>query len=167
MIYLEVPGVPLSVNAAYTKKRGSGARILTEEGRRYKKETTNYIVRAYPTKLRYFEHNVPYQLLVYFTFGNHVELLNKGYPEEVKSRYKKNDVTNRMKLFEDALCDATGTDDSQHWNVTLVKAVGGTDCTRLWAWNLEKEPYNALNNVIESLVCIAEIESDGAVPAVP
>jgi Holliday junction resolvase RusA-like endonuclease len=160
MIHLKVPGIPLSVNAAYAKKRGSGARILTREGRTYKKLVTNHLTRTYPQELKYFKPNVPYQLLVHLTFQNEVELLNKGYPEKADSRYKKNDVTNRMKLFEDALCDATGTDDSQHWNVTIVKAVGEENCTRLWVWNLEEEPHNALTNVIDSLVCISEAESD-------
>jgi Holliday junction resolvase RusA-like endonuclease len=166
LIYIEVPSIPISANAAYAKKRGSGARILTEKGRRYKKETTNHIVRAYPQELKFFQKNVPYQLLVHFTFGSEVELLNKGYPATADSRYKKNDVTNRMKLFEDALCDATGTDDSQHFIVTLVKATGEKDCTRLWVWNLEEESYNAISNVIDTLLCISGVESDGAVPAV-
>lgn len=167
MIYLKVPSIPISANAAYAKKKGSGARILTTAGRKYKKATTNYIVRAYPQELKYFRKNVPYQLLVHFTFGDYYSLYTTGYPENAESKYKKNDVTNRMKLFEDALCDATGTDDSQHWSVTLVKATGDADCTRLWVWNLEEKPFNELSNVIDTLVSLAEVESDGAVPDVP
>lgn len=160
MIYLEVPSLPISVNAAYTKKRGSSARILTEAGRKYKKETTNHLVRGYPTELKYFRKDVPFQLLVHFTFGERSELYCKGYPDVADSRYKKNDVTNRMKLFEDALCDATGCDDSQHWVVTLVKAVGAADATRVWVWDLEKEPHNAISNVIATLLCLAGVEPD-------
>lgn len=160
MVYLEVPSLPISVNAAYTKKRGSGARILTETGRKYKRETTNYLTRQYPTELKYFRKNAPFFLLVHFTFGNPSDLLCKGYPGEAPNRYKKNDVTNRMKLFEDALCDATGCDDTQHWAVTLVKAVGTVDTTRLWVWDLEKEPHNAISNVISTLLCLAGVEQD-------
>jgi hypothetical protein len=160
MIYLEVPSLPISVNAAYTKKRGSGARILTEEGRAYKKETTNHLVRAYPQELRYFVKNIPYQLLVHLTFSSRDELYCKGYPDQTNSRYKRNDVTNRVKLFEDALCDANGCDDTQHWVVTLVKAVGKYDCTRVWVWNLEKEPHNAISNVVATLLCLAGVEPD-------
>lgn len=160
MIYLEVPSLPISTNAAYAKKRGSGARIMTEAGKRYKRETTNHLTRQYPTELKYFRKNVPFQLLVHFTFGDHSDLLCEGYPEDTPNRYKRNDVTNRMKLFEDALCDATGCDDTQHWVVTLVKAVGASDTTRLWVWDLEKEPHNAISNVISTLLCLAGVEQD-------
>ncbi len=158
MIHLHVPSVPLSVNAVYGKGRG-GARFLTPEGKTYKLETTNHLIRAYPTQLKLFTRNKPYGLLVHFTFGTHSVLLNNGFPEKTENRYKKNDAGNRLKLFEDALADATGVDDSHNWLITLSKGVGKKDSTHVWAWSLEDE-RNPINNVLETLLSAAELEQD-------
>lgn len=167
MIHMVVPSIPISMNSAYVNQRGGKGRVLSQKGKKYKLATTSYLTRTYPEQLRYFRKDVPYQLLVHFVFKDEATLINKGYPEKARTRYKRLDVGNRLKLFEDALTDATGCDDSQHWVVTLSKATGSEDATHLWAWNLEDEPENPISNVLATLLCIAEIEQDGAVPTVP
>ena len=148
------------MNAAYTNQRGGKGRVLTLKGRNYKLATTNHLVRTYPQELKYFKKDVPYALAVWFVFKDETTLLNKGYPEKAKTRYKKLDVGNRLKLFEDALADATGCDDSQHWLLTLYKSTGSIDATHLWVWNLWDEPNNPLTNAIYPLLCTAETEQN-------
>tara|TARA_Y100000114_G_C11762492_1_gene330679 strand:- start:1230 stop:1664 length:435 start_codon:yes stop_codon:yes gene_type:complete len=51
-------------------------------------------------------------------------LFNKGYPKKAKTKYKRRDVTNLVKVFEDLICDVYGIDDSQFLEVTLKKRHG-------------------------------------------
>jgi Holliday junction resolvase RusA-like endonuclease len=121
--------------------------VLTPEGKRYKKETTAHISRNYVAELREIEQNIPYLLIVVFQFADPVALVNKGYPTSTKSRFKRLDVTNRMKLFEDALVDATAADDAQHWTVLLHKTCGVEDRTHLWVSNLEDHSDRATAHI--------------------
>jgi hypothetical protein len=148
------------MNAAYANQRGGKGRVLSRKGKKYKLETTTYLTRNYPADMQFFKPNEPYVLLVHFVFADEVTLLNKGYPEKAKTRYKKLDVGNRLKLFEDALADATGCDDSQHWMVALSKACGEHNVTHLWAWNMEDEPYNPLVNIRDTLLASGEVQQD-------
>jgi Holliday junction resolvase RusA-like endonuclease len=160
VIHIFVPSIPISMNAAYANQRGGKGRVLTGKGKRYKLETTSYIARHYPKELKFFKPNVPYALLVHFVFADEVTLLNKGYPEKARTRYKKLDVGNRLKLFEDALTDATGCDDSQNWMIALSKTCGKSDQTHLWVWNMEDEPYNPLVNIRDTLLATGEMQQD-------
>jgi Holliday junction resolvase RusA-like endonuclease len=149
LIHLYVPSLPPSVNAAYfttAKRKGKVTipiRVLTPEGKRYKAETKGYIAQHYPSELKFFQPNKPLCLLIKFTFEGFDSLHNKTWPKEAKSRYKKLDVSNRLKIFEDAVSAATGLDDSQNFMVSIVKVWGKEEGTDLWAWNLEEEgsPY--------------------------
>lgn len=153
MIHIHVPSVPISANKAYAKRRGSGARILTKAGKKYKNETKTYIARHFPTVLHFFKPHQPYVILVEFTFHGREKLYNKGWPDgDAKNRYKKLDVTNRTKLFEDALADATGIDDSQNWSVTVVKNwARDYEATNLWAWSREDERDNPIDELVRRL----------------
>ena len=51
-------------------------------------------------------------------------LYNKGWPKKAKTRFKRRDVTNLVKVFEDLLCHVYGIDDCQFLRVTLVKRDG-------------------------------------------
>jgi len=53
---------------------------------------------------------------------------NKGWSSgKSKTRYKRLDVSNRIKLVEDVLCSMLGIDDSQFMSVTAVKRQGERD----------------------------------------
>ena len=144
MIHIHVPGLPPTTNHAYFDlvtgkgKKKIVKRVLTTEGRAYKAQTTAYIVEHYPTVLNMFKPNTPYGYIVQLCFPN---LLNKTWPEEAKTRYKKLDVTNRSKLFEDALAEACAIDDSAFLTARYDKAPG-EEATNIWLWNMEEEyPY--------------------------
>lgn len=144
MIHIAIPGVPLSSNHAYfhvTSGKGKKKitkRVLTEAGRKYKTETTSYIVKHYPQELTMFKPNTPYGYIIQIFFPN---MLNKGWPETAKTRYKKFDVTNRVKLLEDAIVKAIGIDDCNFLSTRSDKAEG-PEYTHIWMWNMEEEcPY--------------------------
>lgn len=140
MIHISIPGLPLSTNHAYmdvTVGKGKNRfikRVLTPEGRAYKAETTAYIVKNYPRLLNYFKPNTPYGYIVQLSFPN---LLNKTWPEKAETRYKKLDVTNRSKLFEDALAEALAIDDSTFLTARYDK-IQGDEATNIWLWEIEE-----------------------------
>lgn len=51
-------------------------------------------------------------------------LYNKGYPSKAKTRFKRRDVTNLVKVFEDLICKVYGIDDCQFTEVVLKKLHG-------------------------------------------
>jgi Holliday junction resolvase RusA-like endonuclease len=145
VIHLHYPGLPPSVNDAYTtvltKVRGKlrPKRVLTKEGKKFKKEFAGHIAQTYPTELTIFEKNTPFAVVGQFGFP---DLINKTWPEKAESRYKKRDADNRLKLLLDAL--PSGIDDSQFMVVTASK-IQGPEETHLWVWNMEEEaPYEFL-----------------------
>lgn len=169
MIALSVPSVPPSINAAYTKKRGSGARILTKEGRRYKNETKSYIARHYPRELQFFKSNVPYVIVVEFVFQGRDHLYCKGWDDpdkHVENRYKALDVGNRLKLFEDALASASGIDDNHNFAVLLSKMwARDYEATDTWVWNREEEPDNPIDELLRKLRAVQPHRALSSLPA--
>ncbi len=135
MIWAAVPGLPPSSNNAYITLR-NGTRVLSPEGRKYKRETPAFFAQHFREEMLFFRKNVPLTLAVRFSF---LGLTNKTWPEKAESRYKHFDTSNRLKLLEDALKDAAGIDDSQHMTVALQKCVGPAELTEIWAWDLERE----------------------------
>ena len=146
MVYLAIPGLPPSSNNAYFNLP-HGGRTLTTSGRKYLTETKVYIAQRFPQAMQQFRRDVPYLIVVRFTLLN---LLTKGWPKTAKNRYKVLDVSNRIKLFEDALKDAAGIDDAQNMTIILDKVQGDNELTELWAWNLELEK-NPFDDALRSL----------------
>lgn len=134
-IRLGIPSIPPSSNHAYMNN-GFGGRTLSPKGQLYKKETIAHLARTYPNEMRYFKPNVLYCLFIILTFR---DVENKGWPKKTANRYKKLDVTNRLKLLEDALQEATGIDDSQHVMVTVYKNPGLQETTSLIIWEASEE----------------------------
>ncbi len=140
MIKLELMGIPPTANHAYATVHGH--RVLSSKGKKYKTETKTSLVERFPRELRFFRDNAPYLVAVRFYFE---EIENKGWFQgTAASRYKRLDLTNRVKLLEDCLKDAAGIDDSQHLRVILDKQKG-TERTVIWVWDLEQEetPFDA------------------------
>lgn len=160
MISLKIPGVPPSTNHAYMNN-GFGGRTLSKAGQLYKRETTTHLVRFYPREMKFFVKNHPYLVYARFYFE---ALENKGYPKTTSNRFKELDATNRTKLFEDALKDATAIDDSHNMVVVVEKRQGSPQYTEVFVWDLEKEttPIDELFRLrLES------VQPHRAVPAVP
>lgn len=157
MIKLYHPGLPPSLNNAYINLPRGGRR-LSKDGEKYKNETIAFLSRTYRRELMLLKKDTPYLVVMTFYFDN---IENEGWATgKAKSRYKKFDATNRPKLLEDVLKDASGTDDSQNLDVYLRKR-NVRDCPELRAslpqlghaqehvdiliWDLEKEanPFDA------------------------
>lgn len=67
------------------------------------------------------EKNTPYRLKLDFYMPS---LFNKGFPKKAKTLFKRKDVTNLVKIFEDLLCEVYGIDDSVFVDVHLRKLHG-------------------------------------------
>ena len=108
--------LPPSVNKIY-KSIGKGRRALTTEGKAYKRSIIDSLIPEivnYPS----FKENQPLSLSITL----HLEaLVNKGWPKKTKKRYKRIDVSNRIKLLEDALFECLGIDDCNVISLTINK----------------------------------------------
>ena len=148
MIELRLPDMPPTTNHAYenvppVKVRGKivrgGGRRLTDRGKAFKRESKVYLTKHYGASLAQIKENVPYLVHFVFFFNN---LFNKTYPKQSRTRYKKMDATNRVKLLEDVLADVCGIDDSQFMVVILTKspnAAGEEERVTIRLYDLEKE----------------------------
>lgn len=145
MIRLELPGIPPSVNNAYTnnpKRRlpngqmVGGGRKLTTEGKNYLTTTKATLAQKFRKELVFLKPNIPYLVVVRMFFET---IENAGYPKKTDTRYKTFDITNRIKLLEDALKDAGGFDDSQTLMFLTHKVQGLPERTVIWLWNVEEE----------------------------
>lgn len=140
MIYLSVPAVPISTNHAYVTGR-NGIRFLTKEGKAFKNLFKVHIARQYPRELQTLRPNMPYTALVLFTFKGEDTLFCKGYATgAAENRYKPLDVSNRYKLLEDTLKEATNIDDRHYFSAGFEKNWSETaERTDIWIWNEETE----------------------------
>ena len=110
--------LPPSVNTLYFNN-GHG-RSLSTEGRAYKARVIGAIVSSAQT------HQFPddpalkglkrlgLEISLYLE-----EVENAGWPGKAKSRYKRVDASNRVKVLEDAVSEALGLDDSCFFQVTV------------------------------------------------
>lgn len=144
MIHMVLPGLPPSVNEAYSNiiKKGKGKRmvsirVLSAKAKKYKRVTMADLVQRYPAEMMFFKPNTPYGFAAQFAF---LELENKTFATgEAKSRYKKVDVSNRLKIIEDVVAEAGGYDDSQHLTAIADKCKHATEETRIWVWDIVQE----------------------------
>lgn len=145
MMHLEFPWLPPSVNNLYhdqTFRGGKGGRtlmtkrVLSDEGKRFKKETLAYIVKKFQPQLRFFKKNTPY--VFYYRFIT-PDLLNKTWPKTAENRYKRFDASNLVKVLEDVIVEAAGVDDSNYLTVVSEKRKGPKEETHIWIWNTEEE----------------------------
>ena len=148
MIYFKTTLFPPSINNVYFNKikRTKGGkrvpiRVLTSEGRKYKREFQSWLAKEHTDVLKFFSSpHGEYELIVAFYFK---DLYNKGWPKQAKSRHKKFDVSNYLKVAEDSIVEACGHDDSQHLNVGVLKNQLPPNeqepYIEVWAWNLEEE----------------------------
>lgn len=138
MIRIKLDGIPPSVNAAYANGRG-GRRVLTTAGKSYKTLTANHIVRFHPADIRGIKKDYAYGLGVTL----HMGIFNSGWPDKAKTRYKKLDVSNRIKLLEDALVNALGIDDCQFTVIIAQKVHNEIQSTVVTLWDPTREnPQN-------------------------
>lgn len=138
MIRLELPMLAPSVNHAYlTIKLGRGTkRVLTADGRKFKREALAHLAETYPFELGRMKPNRPYAVLYVFQL---VRLQNAGWPKTAQERYKHTDTTNRFKMVEDVLVAASAVDDCNFILVSGIKVQGDVEKTTILIWDLENE----------------------------
>jgi Holliday junction resolvase RusA-like endonuclease len=90
---------------------------LTKKARRFKQKTLQVLQEEGNVALMKFEDNIPYELHICVFFDI---IQNKGWPK-TDFKYKRIDVTNRVKLIEDAVSDAVGIDDRHNFRVVIEK----------------------------------------------
>ena len=113
--------MPPSVNKLYYVRNGRKA--LSAEGRALKEQMRAAISLVSATNVAAADiNNVPLTLHLEFYFP---EIENRGWSQKkTATRYKKVDVSNRVKLVEDAICEALGIDDSAFMYIHLSKHEG-------------------------------------------
>lgn len=163
MLYIHLPNVPISHNAAYESitKKGKGQRRITvrrlsDAGKKYKNEVKAHIIKHYATALDFFVPNQPYAVFVELVFQGRGKVYTESWLEEgakkAKNRYKKLDVSNRLKLFEDALAEAVGIDDCHNFFVGVVKTwARDYEATNVWIFNREADPDNPVDALLRHL----------------
>ena len=157
MISLYLPMLPPSLNKAYEniprrkvgKKFTGGGRRLTDEGKKFKADVAQFVVKYLAAETKQLKPNAAIGLYVAFGFP---DMFNRGYPEKTKARYKKLDASNRVKILEDALTECINFDDSQIVFSVITKYPSKEEETRLWIWNEDEEVTGArLSNAFSSL----------------
>jgi len=146
MLKIVIPLLPPTTNHAYINN-GFGGRKLSAAGKKFKTETKVTVARTHTTQLRDFHPDTPLVILARFFFAT---LVNEGWPKKAKTRYKKLDVTNRIKLLEDCLAEVLGVDDSCTLTFIPDKCQGTPERTEIYIWSIEEEAcpvYDAVKNV--------------------
>lgn len=121
--------LPPTSNNIYFNQPGGG-RSLTTEARSWKRRAIGEVVRQGKIGLQEaFDYERKYWLELHFFFE---AVINKGWNEfykrgpkkgqrKAQSKWKKMDLSNRVKLVEDAVKGATGVDDSCTFAHFLLK----------------------------------------------
>ncbi len=113
--FVVIHELPPSSNKIYVNKRGGG-RFMTKEAASFKTRMITQIQVSSMVKIMQLDRGLIYQVWYAFFFPKD-ELLNisfgSGKKDAAKTRYKRMDVENRLKLVSDALATAIGIDDCQ------------------------------------------------------
>jgi hypothetical protein len=145
VIKLQLPYLPPSINSVYMhiRKGKKLLRVLTPEGRKFKKEATAHLAKKYPLALVMLKKNKPFTIFMRFTVTN---LENLGWVKGTSGRYKHHDASNRIKVLEDVLVDISGVDDEHFTLVACQKVQGSVESTDIYIWSTEEEgsPFDAI-----------------------
>jgi Holliday junction resolvase RusA-like endonuclease len=133
-------GAP-STNGAYTNHPKLG-RILTRKGRDFLNEThlaltAQMLYERWPS--------APTDLPLRVTYVFHMTgLITKGWPKQAQNRYKRVDLSNRIKLVEDAVMRALGCDDAQVFELHLRKVPSEEDTIDITVEIMEEHEVGTL-----------------------
>ena len=117
MIHVWIPFLPPSSNNIYIK-RPAGGRMLSQKARTFKVRAMQTVQKEARVAFLSLKDNVPYELKL-SVFFEAVE--NKGYPDKAKSKFKRIDIGNRLKLIEDTVAEALDLDDCHNFRIVLEK----------------------------------------------
>ncbi len=111
-----IPFLPPSSNHIYVSRRGGKGRFLSKEAETFKRRAISHIQANYLAQIAGLNREAIYRVWYAFYFPIE-ELINQtfgtGKKGSAKTRYKRMDVENRLKLVADALATAIGIDDCQ------------------------------------------------------
>lgn len=110
--------VPPSINGAYA---GKAKRYLSPKVKKFKKYTDQEVIKDPKS---YFASRVLKGKRLKFDM---YVVKTDWYTKD--GRIKKNDITNRIKIFEDAVMEALGLDDSHVWSFQIHKVSDILDAT--------------------------------------
>lgn len=116
-----VPFLPPTSNHIYVTNRW-GRRFLSKEAKSFKNRFSTEVVPNYLHLISQLNPNSIYHVEWRFFFTDD-KIVNKtfGAKSGAKMRYKKLDLTNRLKLIEDCLVEALAIDDSQFFSSSQTK----------------------------------------------
>lgn len=140
-ISLTLP-LPPSDNDIYTTtilrkgKKMIPRRQLTTEARAYKNTVRQEVAGLFLTSTVEFQKNVEYVCLIRVFFQ---KIYNMGWPKKAKTRYKKEDAQDRIKLATDAVSEAIDVDDSHHF-LTIISKDEDKEDPRIEVTIREREP---------------------------
>jgi|WetSurSiteA1Bulk_404760.scaffolds.fasta_scaffold42283_2 Holliday junction resolvase RusA-like endonuclease len=123
-----IPFLPPSSNNVYKNIPGHGRKLSTQ-AQQFKLRAMRILQQGGRASLLKMEQNVPYQLHLIFYFE---EVENKGWYErwtrgdhagqrKAETRYKRMDLSNRIKLLEDTVASAVGIDDCHTFRMIIDK----------------------------------------------
>jgi Holliday junction resolvase RusA-like endonuclease len=118
---LRIRGIPMppSVNSLYFTK--GGKRILTTEGRVYK-DSIKQLMADIGSKQS--EHDIVMdniKLSITYDFYFKGVETKSWHTGKSKNRFRKVDISNRVKVLEDGLVEGLGIDDTQFMRVNITK----------------------------------------------
>jgi Holliday junction resolvase RusA-like endonuclease len=110
-----VTALPPSVNDLY---------VRTPWGMAYSKATKQFMTAAKVELIKQWmfeeklDPNAPHWLALIFYLP---KVQNLGWPDKAKTRYKRVDVSNYVKILEDVIASVLGVDDSSTMQMLLFK----------------------------------------------
>lgn len=122
--------MPPSDNDIYTDiivrrgKRQFVIRELTTDARAYKRRVKQEVASLFLKTTDSFKKDIPYTCLVRVFFK---KIFNLGWPNKAKTRYKREDAQDRIKLATDSVAEAIGVDDSHHFLTIISKGEDQND----------------------------------------
>jgi Holliday junction resolvase RusA-like endonuclease len=127
--------IPPSVNHAYVNIRGGG-RTLSKAGLGYKNEVKVHLTKNYRKELMVLKPDT--QTVIKIVLGIPT-MFNESFGDKkgAASKYKKIDISNRVKLLEDVIKDVTNVDDSCTEALMIVKKVTEKEQTEIY---ISQEP---------------------------
>ena len=140
--------IPPTDNNIYESYPGRPGRHLTTEARAFKRRFTAAVVRAWGPDIMSLNPKGIYEVSIVH-YVDSAQFFNKTYgqPKGAKTRIKKRDATNRIKLIGDALKDAIGIDDSQFLLTHAGRFPSAVPRLELELWELGEEVLDAERNV--------------------
>ncbi len=116
-----VPLLPPSVNDLYFYTP-TGPRDKTPT-KTFKSKASKALMKSIAFDAEPLDSNTPYRLEIRFYLP---ALYNKSWPEKAKTRFKRRDTSNLIKLIEDVVSKSLGVDDSAFVEIFAQKFDGPT-----------------------------------------